>query len=717
MPRKTEKRHYFFIILTLIFVLIFFVIMLAPVLWYLNDDVHVTPQLSLPEGARARLGNGYMQGVKYSPDGLMLAVESSIGVWLYDADTLEVLHLLTGYTDTVNSIAFSPDSRMLASAENATIFLWDITHGSHKASLQTLNKDRVNTLTFSPDGKMLASGSYSGNVQLWDTKTWELQATFRRPLNKDNPMYNPQSTNLIAFSPDGQTLASISESWTTLYLWDVATGNHHTRQLAGDSSHDDSLCFSPDGQTLARLQAHNHVSLWDVATGTHTKTLNDRADIPYMSGLSFSPDGYLLQASNRTKGSYLWDIDTGEQKQLPDEAGYWRKSVRVLCISPDQSTYVLLRTINNIDYLQLWDVAKAKSKRMIPWVTSGGYIRFSPDGKILANTYWGKVNLWDIDTGKYPGDIVIGTHKAESYPYYNLKSNSLHFSPDGKTLASIGDSAPGPGDGSEVNLWDISSLTLREKLTVSHSEWEWLDEKVDLFFTSDHTFVMTCKVGFYSWNLTRENTLTRIDDWRWDNPEVVRFSPDGKILATGRNRTVHLWDVATGTYNPTRTRRLQRPHVSSNVIWGIQREITDTGHQWIVISLAFSPDGKLLASGGGKGRALRDPPIYTVRSPAIILWDVETGIQKATLLGHSGDVTALAFHPFDPYLASVDGRKIRLWNLQTQKQIGVFEGHTDQIISLVFSPDGKHIVSSDFGTTLFWDISTLTHIIYIHFLM
>ncbi len=545
---------------------------------------------------------------------------------------------------------------------------------------------------------------------MWDTKTWELQATFRRPLNKADPMYHPHSVNLIAFSPDGQTLASISESWTTLYLWDVATGNHRTHQLTGDSSDGDSLCFSPDGQTLARLQANNHVSLWDVATGTHTKTINDRADIRYDSGLSFSPDGHLLHASSRTRGSFLWDVDTGEQKQLPDPTVYWRKSATVLCISPDQATYVLLRTINNIDYLQLWDVTRAKSKRMIPWETSGGYIRFSPDGKILANTYGGKVNLWDVETNLL--GVETAAHKAASHSYYNLKSNSLHFSPDSKTLASIGDSlASGPVDGSEVNLWDISALSLREVFTVSHKKWGGLDEKVDLYFTSDQFFVMTCKAGFYSWNLTRENTLTRIDDWRWDNPEVVRFSPDGKILATGRNSNVHLWDVATGTYNPTRPNRLLNPHVSPNIIWGVQRKIIHTGHQWIVISLAFSPDGKLLASGGGKGRALRDPPIYTVRQPAIILWDVETGTQKATLLGHDGDVTALAFHPFDPYLASADGRKIRLWNLQTQKQIGVYSGHNDQIISLVF-PDGNSIVSADFGTTLFWDLSTLTGKIY-----
>ncbi len=103
------KSYHFFILWTLIF-LIFIVVIIASLLWYLNGNVRITPQLSLPEGAYARLGNGYMYGVQYSPDGLVLAVESSAGVWLYDADTLEVLHLLTGYTDSDNRIAFSPDS-------------------------------------------------------------------------------------------------------------------------------------------------------------------------------------------------------------------------------------------------------------------------------------------------------------------------------------------------------------------------------------------------------------------------------------------------------------------------------------------------------------------------------------------------------------------------------------------------------------------------------
>ena len=69
----------------------------------------------LPEGAKARLGNGTIEDITYSPDGTRLAVAGSLGIWIYDATTGEALDLFTGHTDDVESVSFSPDGRTLAS--------------------------------------------------------------------------------------------------------------------------------------------------------------------------------------------------------------------------------------------------------------------------------------------------------------------------------------------------------------------------------------------------------------------------------------------------------------------------------------------------------------------------------------------------------------------------------------------------------------------------
>ena len=104
---------------------------------YLPSSFAQDPSLfSLPEGAKARLGQGWINELKYSPDGTRLAVASSIGVWLYDAQTYEEIALLTEHTQGVNSIAFSPNSGTLASGgRNGTIRLWDAVTGERQQTL------------------------------------------------------------------------------------------------------------------------------------------------------------------------------------------------------------------------------------------------------------------------------------------------------------------------------------------------------------------------------------------------------------------------------------------------------------------------------------------------------------------------------------------------------------------------------------------------------
>ena len=130
-----------------------------------------SPQLNLPEGATARLGKGQITEVTYSPDGTSLAVASSIGIWIYDAQTGEELNLLIGHTSFVNSVSFSPDGQTLASgSRDKTIRLWDADTGTHLDTL-TGHTGSVNSVAFSPDGQTLVSGSWDRTVRLWDADT------------------------------------------------------------------------------------------------------------------------------------------------------------------------------------------------------------------------------------------------------------------------------------------------------------------------------------------------------------------------------------------------------------------------------------------------------------------------------------------------------------------------------------------------------------------
>ena len=185
----------------------------------------------LPDGALARLGKGSIgegdRAVAWSPDGTRLAVASSIGIWLYDTDTGAEVVLLTGHTDDVISVAFSPDGQTLASgSHDRTVKLWDVDTGQEKASL-TGHRSVVLSVAFSPDGQTLASGSVDDTIRLWDVGTGRVIRTLTR---------HTASVWRVSFSPDGQTLASGSDDGTVL-LWDMSpyvTSQPPTPDFDGD---------------------------------------------------------------------------------------------------------------------------------------------------------------------------------------------------------------------------------------------------------------------------------------------------------------------------------------------------------------------------------------------------------------------------------------------------------------------------------------------------
>ena len=607
-----------------------------------NPMLQNNQKWSLPENAIARFGKGVMGGsdraVAFSPDGQRFAVATGAGIWLYDAQTYREISLLTGHTEVVRTVVFSPDGKTLASgAQDATIKLWNVESGENTATF-VRNGIGVESVAFSPDGKILAAGTESSTVKLWDTENGQNIATFKGHAFR---------VFSVAFSSDGKTVASGAED-KTIKLWNVET-RQNTATLTGHKKVIFSVAFSPDGKILASGSGDDTVKLWHVETGQNLHTFKHRDRV---FSVAFSPDGKLV-AGGSYRGIKLWDIETGEDLSVLEEGT--KVISGSIAFSPDGATLVSAsadRFGGTRGTVMLWDVETGKDLATLHGHTERiPAVAFSPDGKTLASGLRdGTVKLWNVKTGEN-----IHTYRGGGY--------AVAFSPDGKTLAAR--------SWKDIKLWDvvrrknISTLPIgREQLTTSTALAFSPDSQVLAWGTGNQVKLRkhTIKSLFGFMN---RNTITL--KGHTDEVRSVAFSPDGKVLASSvRSGTVKLWDSETGTNIAT----------------------LEGGGGPVV----FSPDGRILASCGNVQE--------------IKLWDLETQTDIMTLSGKAGAVFDLTFSPDGKILVSGQGfGTIKFWDVATGKNITTLEGHTGIVFSVEFSPDGQTLASgSQDGTVLLWDL-------------
>ena len=261
-------------------------------------------QMSLPDGAKARIGKGRAMKVKYFPDGNRIAIACSIGIWIYDLQTEETIDLLTGHTGPVNSLVFNPDGSMFATAsDDNTVLLWDSKTGVNLGRLRGHGND-VNDVSFNPDGQILATASDDNTVRLWNIKTKDMINTIRG--HSDNVL-------ALMYSMDGSIIASgsygigdtvcISNPTSTEVLHQISDEQYGIQDV-------ESVDFLK-GSTLFAVASYEKISLIDGITGKLMSTCHVESWMDQIYSVEFAPDGKTLASGTGNNGVCIWDVATG----------------------------------------------------------------------------------------------------------------------------------------------------------------------------------------------------------------------------------------------------------------------------------------------------------------------------------------------------------------------------------------------------------------------
>jgi WD40 repeat protein/uncharacterized caspase-like protein len=609
--------------------------------------------------------------IGFASDNRLVTVSDAARVWDLNTGrelrTLELAGSATaGFTGTEGGMAISADGTqfvLLTDDSDAHARVIDLSSGREVRDVKLSDK-RVDTINFAfaPDGRVLAAGTVDKHLKLWD-----LTAKKEQELGQTAKEYLP-----LKFSRDGRLLA-ISENYV-VKIWDVANGRELTQLKVPNSGAftaqaDAFIAFTDDGKRIATGGFDTDTIIWETETGKRVSNLSGRTNMAY--NVAFSADGTQLSSGGRTR----WDLRTG------------------------------------------------RGLRMVPASSEKTYGVPSPDGRVLAVMPLNRnvVNLVETPSGKQLFQLAPSSGEVGVV-------QRMHFSPDGTMLAVV----YGPSDdhrqaptsatsfarGSQVKIWDV-------------------------------------KTGRELQSLAANN----------DMPSDAAFSADGRVIGTiGSMGQISLWDVQSGSklhdlstspmkaftppvFNPGQIKRGQMPQMPNmadiaammtNVMGGMAAGTMGR----TVTSLAFSPDGKTLVTGGFEGKPNIDLAAMmsgamsgsTGKKPKgsktpdpqdmmkdfkveaigqVKMWDVATGQQIGVLQGHGRAVDKVAFSRDGKFLATGGtDNTIKIWDLVSKRDLITLTGHTSSIDSLDFSPDGRLLASaSEDGSTFLWDTKTGEHLL------
>jgi WD40 repeat protein len=533
------------------------------------------------------------------------------------------------------SMALSTDGQKMALSTSGLVSLRDQKIGYLETARITDLTSDILDLDFSRDGTMLATGHRDGSVRIFNAQTGEIRHVFKGHTDEIAD---------IEFAPDGQTLASGAAD-TTIRLWNVQTGVQ-IRALEGSSDPISYLKFSSNGSMLAAANLANVVHWWNPSSGEHIRNVNVASDSTPISHLAFSADDKNLVTGMSTETITSWPIASNTPKlkhsalladNPQDEAG----PLPLVAFSADAKRVV---TIGR--QMIVWDVATTKKIKEIS-ITSDdppNQVLFSRDGSTMAiRTAGTSVRLLNTSTWK---EIASVRSLAASSSFVS----GVVFGDRGKTLAvSAADKT--------IRVW---SAKVGEELRTIERE---SSTTPFIAISPDGSLIATPESwsgSGYGARVVRRadgKEVGKLNDLS-SSPEGVAFSPDGKTVFVALSYGLLEWNPTSGAV----TKKLPRVYAS--------------GYRF-----AFAPDRSAIFYDGAPRRSE--------------LWDIATEKKRFDMVGHSGEIRAVAYSPRGDVVASgATDKTVNLWSTTDGTLLRSLEGFGGSIRTMCFTPDGKTIVAA-----------------------